>query len=105
MKNCFTTKLKYISNIYIPILLIEVLGTAREERKGEKIMFCPIIKEECKKTECMCFKKKRTRNVQTAGNNQPVIGECSLINAINEVENITNAINKLETTIRNTESC
>ncbi len=68
-------------------------------------MFCPIIKEECKKTECMCFKKKRTRNIQTTGNNQPVIGECSLINAINEVENITNAINKLETTIRNTEFC
>lgn len=73
----------------------------RKER--EKIMFCPIIKEECKKTECMCFTKKRTRNIQTAGDNQPVIGKCSLINAINEVENITNAINKLETTIRNTE--
>lgn len=70
----------------------------RKER--EKIMFCPIIKE-----ECMCFTKKRTRNIQTAGDNQPVIGKCSLINAINEVENITNAINKLETTIRNTEFC
>ena len=53
----------------------------------------------------MCFKKKRTRNIQTAGDNQPVIGECSLINTINEVENITNAINKLEATIRNTEFC
>lgn len=66
-------------------------------------MFCPIIKEECR-TDCIYFKQRRTRRINPATNElSPIYGKCSFVNVTEDLKKISESIDKLKATVRNTQ--